>query len=72
MLSDNFQAKFRCCFFVFFQVCLAWPAASFPGGKIGLLKSTQNSLKVKPGDGVTVHPLTGPVLQAKEVLLSTR
>uniref|UniRef100_A0A674BBH4 AFG2 AAA ATPase homolog A n=1 Tax=Salmo trutta TaxID=8032 RepID=A0A674BBH4_SALTR len=54
------------------EVCLAWPAASFPGGKIGLLKSTQNSLKVKPGDGVTVHPLTGPVLQAKEVLLSTR
>uniref|UniRef100_A0A8C7UV27 AFG2 AAA ATPase homolog A n=1 Tax=Oncorhynchus mykiss TaxID=8022 RepID=A0A8C7UV27_ONCMY len=54
------------------EVCLAWPAASFPGGKVGLLKSTQNSLKVKPGDGVTVHPLTGPVLQAEEVLLSTR
>ncbi|CAB1325550.1 unnamed protein product [Coregonus sp. 'balchen'] len=54
------------------EVCLAWPTASFPGGKVGLLKSTQNSLKVKPGDGVTVHPLTGPVLQAEEVLLSTR
>uniref|UniRef100_A0A8C7MPY3 AFG2 AAA ATPase homolog A n=1 Tax=Oncorhynchus kisutch TaxID=8019 RepID=A0A8C7MPY3_ONCKI len=53
------------------EVCLAWPAASFPGGKVGLLKSTQNSLKVKPGDGVTVHPLTGPVLQAEELLLST-
>uniref|UniRef100_A0A8C7IBB1 AFG2 AAA ATPase homolog A n=1 Tax=Oncorhynchus kisutch TaxID=8019 RepID=A0A8C7IBB1_ONCKI len=50
------------------EVCLAWPAASFPGGKVGLLKSTQNSLKVKPGDGVTVHPLTGPVLQAEELL----
>ncbi|XP_019901512.2 ATPase family protein 2 homolog isoform X1 [Esox lucius] len=54
------------------EVCLAWPAASFPGGKVGLLKGSQNSLRVKPGDEVTVHPLTGPVLQAAEVLLSTR
>ncbi|KAJ8015516.1 hypothetical protein DPEC_G00026940 [Dallia pectoralis] len=54
------------------EVCLAWPAACFPGGKVGLLKGSQSSLKVKPGDEVSVHLLTGPVLEASEVLLSTR
>ncbi|KAM4621933.1 ATPase family gene 2 protein homolog A [Polymixia lowei] len=54
------------------EVCLAWPVAHFPGGKVGLQKCVQNNLRVKPGDGVTVHPLTGPVLQAEEVVLSAR
>ncbi|KAL0974273.1 hypothetical protein UPYG_G00218060 [Umbra pygmaea] len=54
------------------EVCLAWPAASFPGSKVGLTKSSQSSLKVKTGDKVSVYPLTGPVLQAGDVLLSTR
>ncbi|KAK6299007.1 hypothetical protein J4Q44_G00305170 [Coregonus suidteri] len=42
------------------------------GSKLGLQQSTQNSLKVKPGDAVTLHPLIGPVLQAEEVHPSTR
>ncbi|XP_071391403.1 ATPase family gene 2 protein homolog A [Centroberyx affinis] len=54
------------------EVCLGWPVASFPGGKVGLQKCGQNNLRVKPGDGVTLQPLTGPVLQAEEVFLSAR
>ncbi|XP_070769153.1 ATPase family gene 2 protein homolog A [Enoplosus armatus] len=54
------------------EVCLGWPVASFPGGKVGLQKSAQNNLRVKSGEEVTVHPLTGPVLQAEEVVLSNR
>nr|XP_033488711.1 ATPase family protein 2 homolog isoform X1 [Epinephelus lanceolatus] len=54
------------------EVCLGWPVASFPGGKVGLQKCAQNNLRVKSGDEVTLHPLTGPVLQAEEVVLSNR
>ncbi|XP_047441341.1 ATPase family protein 2 homolog [Mugil cephalus] len=54
------------------EVCLGWPVASFPGGKVGLQKCAQNNLRVKSGDEVTLHPLTGPVLQAAEVILSNR
>lgn len=57
---------------VFFQVCLGWPVASFPGGKAGLQKCAQNNLRVKSGDKVMLHPITGPVLQAEEVVLSNR
>lgn len=53
-------------------MCLGWPVASFPGGKVGLQKCAQNNLRVKSGDEVMLHPLTGPVLQAEEVLLSNR
>ncbi|MBN3302170.1 SPAT5 protein, partial [Amia calva] len=54
------------------EVCIAWPAASFPGGRVGLHGCSQRNLKVKAGDAVTVQPLTGPLLQAEEVHLSTR
>ncbi|XP_042348888.1 ATPase family protein 2 homolog isoform X2 [Plectropomus leopardus] len=54
------------------EVCLGWPVATFPGGKVGLQKCAQNNLRVKSGDEVTLHPLTGPVLQAEEVILSNR
>ncbi|KAM9357083.1 ATPase family gene 2 protein homolog A [Symphorus nematophorus] len=54
------------------EVCLGWPVASFPGGKVGLQKCAQNNLRVKMGDEVMLHPLTGPVLQAEEVVLSNR
>uniref|UniRef100_A0A673A7K6 Spermatogenesis associated 5 n=1 Tax=Sphaeramia orbicularis TaxID=375764 RepID=A0A673A7K6_9TELE len=52
------------------DVCLGWPVAAFPGGRVGLQKCAQSNLKVKPGEEVTVQPLTGPVLQAQEVVLS--
>ncbi|XP_045887224.1 ATPase family protein 2 homolog [Micropterus dolomieu] len=54
------------------EVCLGWPVASFPGGKVGLQKCAQNNLRVKSGDEVMLHPLTGPVLQAEEVVLYNR
>ncbi|XP_062414649.1 ATPase family gene 2 protein homolog A [Pungitius pungitius] len=54
------------------EVCSGWPAASFPARKVGLQRCAQNNLRVKPGDEVTLQPLTGPVLQAEEVLLSNR
>ncbi|KAE8285638.1 hypothetical protein D5F01_LYC15303 [Larimichthys crocea] len=54
------------------EVCLGWPVGSFPGGKVGLQKGAQNNLRVKSGDEVMLHPITGPVLQAEEVLLTNR
>ncbi|CAJ1059149.1 ribosome biogenesis protein SPATA5 [Xyrichtys novacula] len=54
------------------EVCLGWPVASFPSGKVGLQKCSQNNLRVKTGDTVTLHPLTGPVIQAEEAILSNR
>uniref|UniRef100_UPI0037E976B7 ATPase family gene 2 protein homolog A n=1 Tax=Semicossyphus pulcher TaxID=241346 RepID=UPI0037E976B7 len=54
------------------EVCLGWPVASFPGGKVGLQKCALNNLRVKSGDEVTLQPLTGPVLQAEEVVLYNR
>lgn len=54
------------------QVCVAWPVASFMSGRVGLQKCAQKNLRVKSGDSVTLHPITGPVLQAEEVLLSIR
>lgn len=54
------------------QVCLGWPVATFPGGKVGLQKCVQSNLKVKTGDKVTVQPLTGAVLRAEEVVLRNR
>uniref|UniRef100_A0A3Q3MG42 AFG2 AAA ATPase homolog A n=1 Tax=Labrus bergylta TaxID=56723 RepID=A0A3Q3MG42_9LABR len=40
------------------EVCLGWPVAAFPAGKVGLQKCAQSNLKVKSGDEVTLHPLT--------------
>lgn len=54
------------------QVCLGWPVASFPGGKVGLQKSAQKNLGIKPGEAVMLHPVTGPVVQIEEVVLSNR
>ncbi|KAI3351433.1 hypothetical protein L3Q82_020286 [Scortum barcoo] len=54
------------------EVCLGWPVASFPGGKVGLQKCAQTNLRVKSGDEVMLHPITGPVLQAEEVILTNR
>uniref|UniRef100_A0A7N6AX08 vesicle-fusing ATPase n=1 Tax=Anabas testudineus TaxID=64144 RepID=A0A7N6AX08_ANATE len=54
------------------EVCLGWPVASFPGGKVGLQKCAQNNLRVKSGDQVTLQSVTGPVLQAEEVVLFNR
>uniref|UniRef100_A0A665VU43 non-chaperonin molecular chaperone ATPase n=1 Tax=Echeneis naucrates TaxID=173247 RepID=A0A665VU43_ECHNA len=52
------------------EVCLGWPVAPFPGGKVGLQKHVQTNLRVKSGDEVMLQPITGPVLQAAEVVLS--
>ncbi|XP_053831231.1 LOW QUALITY PROTEIN: ribosome biogenesis protein SPATA5 [Vidua macroura] len=49
------------------EVCTAWPTTGFPGGKIGLVETTQKNLKVNPGDAITVQPVTGAVIQAEEV-----
>ncbi|KAM6923589.1 ATPase family gene 2 protein homolog A [Xenentodon cancila] len=54
------------------EVCLGWPVAAFPGGKVGLQKCAQSNLRVKSGDSVILHPVTGPVLQAEEVVLYNR
>ncbi|XP_022615588.1 spermatogenesis-associated protein 5 [Seriola dumerili] len=54
------------------EVCLGWPVAPFPGGKVGLQKHVQTNLRVKLGDEVTLQPITGPVLQADEVVLCNR
>ncbi|KAF3694206.1 Spermatogenesis-associated protein 5 Spermatogenesis-associated factor protein [Channa argus] len=54
------------------EVCLGWPVAAFPAGKVGLQKCAQNNLRVKSGDEVMLHPITGPVLQAEEVVLLNR
>uniref|UniRef100_A0A8C3VJ24 vesicle-fusing ATPase n=1 Tax=Catharus ustulatus TaxID=91951 RepID=A0A8C3VJ24_CATUS len=54
------------------EVCTAWPTTGFPGGKIGLGETTQKSLKVNPGDAVTVQPVTGAVIQAEEVHVKLR
>ncbi|XP_015252746.1 PREDICTED: spermatogenesis-associated protein 5 [Cyprinodon variegatus] len=54
------------------EVCLGWPVASFPGGKVGLQKSAQKNLGIKPGEAVVLHPVTGPVVQIEEVVLSNR
>ncbi|XP_061643708.1 ATPase family gene 2 protein homolog A isoform X1 [Phyllopteryx taeniolatus] len=54
------------------EVCVGWPVAAFPSGKVGLHKGVQSNLKVKCGDAVTLQPATGPVLQAEEVVLSPR
>lgn len=59
-------------FILSLQVCLGWPVAVFPGGKVGLQKWVQSNLKVKMGDKVTVQPLTGAVLRAEEVVLLNR
>lgn len=53
-------------------MCLGWPVATFPGGKVGLQKCVQSNLKVKTGDKVMVQPLTGAVLRAEEVVLHNR
>ncbi|XP_064200064.1 ATPase family gene 2 protein homolog A isoform X2 [Anguilla rostrata] len=54
------------------EVCLAWPVAAFPGGRVGLQGETQRSLRVKSGDRIMVRLLTGPVLQVEELHLSLR
>ncbi|KAJ8262520.1 hypothetical protein GJAV_G00167360 [Gymnothorax javanicus] len=54
------------------EVCMAWPVAAIPGGRVGLQKVTQRNLNVKSGDMITVQPLTGPVLQVEELQLSLR
>uniref|UniRef100_A0A3B5MHQ2 AFG2 AAA ATPase homolog A n=1 Tax=Xiphophorus couchianus TaxID=32473 RepID=A0A3B5MHQ2_9TELE len=51
------------------EVCLGWPVASFPGGKVGLQKCALNNLRVKPGEAVMLHPVTGPVVQIEDVNL---
>uniref|UniRef100_A0A8D3CNY8 AFG2 AAA ATPase homolog A n=1 Tax=Scophthalmus maximus TaxID=52904 RepID=A0A8D3CNY8_SCOMX len=54
------------------EVCLGWPVATFPGRKVGLQKFAQANLRVKSGAEVTLQPITGPVLQAEEVVLTNR
>ncbi|XP_077433477.1 ATPase family gene 2 protein homolog A isoform X2 [Vanacampus margaritifer] len=54
------------------EVCVGWPVAAFPSGKVGLNKGAQSNLKVECGDAVMLQPVTGPVLQAQEVILSPR
>ncbi|KAK6493902.1 ATPase family protein 2-like protein [Huso huso] len=54
------------------EVCIAWPAVSFPGGKVGLNGNTQRNLKVKTGDTITVQPVMGPILQAEDVHVTMR
>ncbi|NXQ11234.1 SPAT5 protein, partial [Peucedramus taeniatus] len=54
------------------EVCTGWPTTGFPGGKIGLVETTQKNLKVNPGDAITVQPVTGAVIQAEEVDVKLR
>ncbi|XP_068044033.1 ATPase family gene 2 protein homolog A isoform X1 [Anomalospiza imberbis] len=54
------------------EVCTAWPTTGFPGGKIGLVETTQKNLKVNPGDAITVQPVIGAVIQAEEVDVKLR
>ncbi|XP_039578221.1 ATPase family protein 2 homolog [Passer montanus] len=54
------------------EVCTAWPTTGFPGGKIGLVETTQKNLKVNPGDAITVQPVTGAVIQAEEIDVKLR
>ncbi|XP_062874705.1 ATPase family gene 2 protein homolog A isoform X2 [Trichomycterus rosablanca] len=54
------------------EVCVAWPAAQFPGRRVGLMSDTQSILGVKPGDAVMVEPITGAVLHAEELQLCLR
>uniref|UniRef100_A0A6I8NS16 non-chaperonin molecular chaperone ATPase n=1 Tax=Ornithorhynchus anatinus TaxID=9258 RepID=A0A6I8NS16_ORNAN len=54
------------------EVCVAWPVAGFPAGKIGLSEAQRDGLRVKPEERVGVRPLTGPVLPAHEVRLELR
>ncbi|XP_046721759.1 LOW QUALITY PROTEIN: ATPase family protein 2 homolog [Silurus meridionalis] len=54
------------------EVCIAWPAAQFPGRKVGLTSDTQCILGVKAGDAITVEPITGAVLHAEELELMLR
>ncbi|XP_054595333.1 ATPase family gene 2 protein homolog A [Nothobranchius furzeri] len=54
------------------EVCVGWPVASFPGGKVGLQKCVQTNLRVKSGEVVMLQPITGPVLQIEEVVLSNK
>ncbi|XP_068596747.1 ATPase family gene 2 protein homolog A [Brachionichthys hirsutus] len=54
------------------EVCVGWPVASFPAGKVGLQKCAQKNLKVKSGQEALLQPITGPVLQAEEAVLSSR
>ncbi|KAK7140851.1 hypothetical protein R3I93_015097 [Phoxinus phoxinus] len=51
------------------EVCVAWPASQFPGRRVGLQSSVQSSLRVKPGDHVTLQPISGAVLQAEHLRL---
>ncbi|KAF4104591.1 ATPase family gene 2 protein homolog A isoform X1 [Onychostoma macrolepis] len=52
------------------QVCVAWPAAQFPGRRVGLQCSVQSGLRVRSGSLVTLQPITGAVLQAEQVQLT--
>ncbi|XP_034038064.1 ATPase family protein 2 homolog [Thalassophryne amazonica] len=54
------------------QVCFGWPVSSFPGRRVGLQKCAQTNLRVKPGEEVLLQPVSGPVLQAQHLLLSSR
>ncbi|XP_077465165.1 ATPase family gene 2 protein homolog A [Stigmatopora argus] len=54
------------------EVCVGWPLPTFPSRKVGLHHSVQRNLKVKCGSAVLIQPVTGPVLQAEEVILSPR
>ncbi|KAG1934617.1 ATPase family protein 2 homolog [Pimephales promelas] len=49
------------------EVCVAWPASQFPSRRVGLQSSVQSSLRVKPGDHVTLQPITGAILQAEHL-----
>ncbi|KAM4834182.1 ATPase family gene 2 protein homolog A-like [Thomomys bottae] len=52
------------------EVCIAWPVAGFPGGKVGLSEVAQRNLGVKAGDSTRVQPLVGALVAAEEVDLS--
>ncbi|XP_077588771.1 ATPase family gene 2 protein homolog A [Stigmatopora nigra] len=54
------------------EVCVGWPLPTFPSRKVGLHDSVQRNLNVKCGSAVLIQPVTGPVLQAEEVILSPR
>uniref|UniRef100_A0A667WY99 AFG2 AAA ATPase homolog A n=1 Tax=Myripristis murdjan TaxID=586833 RepID=A0A667WY99_9TELE len=50
------------------EVCLGWPVASFPGGRVGLQKCVQSNLRVKAGEPVLLQP-TGPHLLVQTLIL---
>ncbi|TRY81390.1 hypothetical protein DNTS_000638 [Danionella cerebrum] len=54
------------------EVCVAWPASQFPARRVSLHVSVQSSLGVRPGDRVSVQPITGALQEITHLQLRLR